>query len=162
MLYISCCEHQITGGILWRGPGGNNTVALYEKAWIHVIDLFRAVNAPVTWQVDLNNIPGFDLKEPLAAFLPDQSRTEYWSRVDEIGVTVYNRAFLVPTRNFTQTFVQAFDAAYKEVRCALLITSTYTSYKVLTCALLASVCTPLRHNLQVVALSVALHIRSGS
>jgi hypothetical protein len=102
-------------GILWRGPGGNNTVALYEKAWIHIIDLFRAVDAPVTWQVNLNNIPGLDQKEPLAAFLPAQSRTEYWSRVDEIGVTVYNRAFLVPTRNFTQTFVEAFDAAYKEV-----------------------------------------------
>jgi hypothetical protein len=38
-------------GLLYKGPGPTNTLELYEKAWLHVIQIFKDAGAPITWQL---------------------------------------------------------------------------------------------------------------
>ena len=98
-------------GLQW--PTGENTVARYEAAWLHVTQIFKRLHAPVLFQLDINNINGNDNKTPFKLWLP--TSTKFWDCFSSIGVTVYNRAYLLPSSNWSETFTQAFDNAYHQI-----------------------------------------------
>jgi hypothetical protein len=82
-------------GLQYTGPGPKNTVELFEKAWLRIVNIFKIVGAPVKWQLNLNNINGNDDPRPLAYYMPKSPA--FWNTVDAVGLTIYNRAFLVPS-----------------------------------------------------------------
>eukprot|EP00953_Heterococcus_sp_UTEX-ZZ885_P012221 7015-Heterococcus_DN1.PRE.1 len=89
-----------------------NTMADYNAAWRHILDVFKNAKAPVIWQLDHNNNNGLDDPRPIKDTWPSQ---DVMKDIQQVGITAYNRAYSKPNKQFTLSFKQQFGPAYYQV-----------------------------------------------
>jgi hypothetical protein len=95
----------------------------YTSAKLYYLHYYTRYCNTLLSQQDINIRNGLDLTSiPITDFIPISEA--FWASFTEIGLTSYNRAFLVPSRQYTQTFSEAIDKAYNEV-CILLYSTLH-------------------------------------
>ncbi len=82
----------------------------YKKAFRHVVDVLRGTGAQLKYQMSYNNKSSSGVRLRLSSFYPGDSY------VDEVCVSIYNRAFLDKWHTTYASFESLFDDTYYQLK----------------------------------------------
>ena len=96
MLLLRTVISLIRGLLVGGAYQAVNTLAQYNAAWLHIIQLFNSQGAGhyVKWQLDINCTNGLDSPLSTSAFYP-KDVDQYF---DSVSITCYNRSADVALR----------------------------------------------------------------